>query len=96
MALSSAIIFSGHFHNTGLLKEIGVMARYQCPDCSFVYDEEKGEAHEGFPPNTSWAQIPEDWACPDCAVRDKPDFIALDPGEVGEKAAASSTGGTEQ
>jgi len=68
------------------------MARYQCPDCSYVYDETKGAAHEGFPPNTLWAQIPEDWACPDCAVRDKPDFIPLDSGEVAETAARSGSG----
>ncbi len=54
------------------------MARYQCPDCNYVYDEAKGDAHEGFAPHTPWAQIPEDWACPDCAVRDKPDFVPLE------------------
>lgn len=53
------------------------MARYQCPDCNYVYDEAKGDAHEGFATNTPWAQIPADWACPDCAVRDKPDFVQL-------------------
>ncbi len=49
-------------------------ARYQCTDCGYVYDEAKGSPHEGFPPGTKWAQIPGDWACPDCAVRDKVDF----------------------
>ncbi len=72
------------------------MARYQCPDCSYVYDEVRGEAHEGFPPNTLWAQIPEDWACPDCAVRDKPDFISLDSDEVGEKVGPRSSLGAKQ
>ena len=72
------------------------MARYQCPDCSYVYDEVRGEAHEGFPPNTSWAQIPEDWACPDCAVRDKPAFIPLGSGEVEEKAGPRSSPGAER
>ncbi|EXS68629.1 MULTISPECIES: rubredoxin [unclassified Sphingobium] len=72
------------------------MARYQCPDCSYIYDELRGEAHEGFPPNTSWAGIPEDWACPDCAVRDKADFIPLDSGEVGEEAGPQSGSGAER
>ncbi|WP_350165004.1 rubredoxin [Algiphilus sp.] len=34
-----------------------------------------GEPHEGFAPGTTWEQIPDDWFCPDCAVRDKADFI---------------------
>lgn len=54
------------------------MARYQCDDCDYIYDEAQGEPHEGFPPGTRWTEIPEDWACPDCAVREKPDFIPLD------------------
>ena len=47
---------------------------YRCPVCQYVYDEVKGEAREGFPPGTPWEQIPDDWCCPDCAVREKPDF----------------------
>jgi rubredoxin len=47
---------------------------YQCPVCDYVYDEAKGEAREGFPPGTPWEQVPDDWCCPDCAVREKPDF----------------------
>lgn len=54
------------------------MARYQCPGCGYVYDEQRGDEHEGFPPGTSWKKIPENWACPDCAVRDKADFLPLD------------------
>lgn len=50
---------------------------YQCTDCGYVYDESKGCPDEGFPPGTSWDDIPENWACPDCAVRDKPDFRTL-------------------
>ncbi len=48
--------------------------RHQCTDCGFIYDEEKGCETEGFPPGTLWDAIPDDWACPDCAVRDKVDF----------------------
>jgi alkane 1-monooxygenase len=50
------------------------MTRYQCTDCGYIYDEDKGDAHEGFAPGTCWQQIPDDWSCPDCAVRDKIDF----------------------
>ena len=52
-------------------------ARYQCTDCGYVYDEAKGCPHEGYAPGTRWAQLPDTWPCPDCAVREKPDFVAL-------------------
>jgi rubredoxin len=51
------------------------MARFACPECGFVYDEGEGMVREGFPPGTKWAQVPDNWACPDCAVRDKVDFV---------------------
>ncbi|MGH8460509.1 MAG: fatty acid desaturase [Stenotrophobium sp.] len=53
-------------------------ARYQCTDCGYVYDEAQGCPREGFAPGTRWAQIPANWPCPDCAVREKVDFVALD------------------
>jgi alkane 1-monooxygenase len=53
-------------------------ARYQCPACGHVYDEQRGNPREGFAPGTRWAAIPDDWACPDCAVREKPDFSRLE------------------
>ena len=51
------------------------MSRYCCPECSYCYDETLGDAHQGFAAGTSWEEIPEDFNCPDCAVRDKPDFV---------------------
>ncbi len=56
------------------------MSVYRCPECGFVYDEEKGVPREGFPPGTPFAQVPDDWSCPDCGVRDKLDFVK-DEGE---------------
>lgn len=50
------------------------MSRFRCPNCGFVYDESEGCADEGFRPGTPWTEVPEDWACPDCAVREKVDF----------------------
>ncbi len=49
-------------------------AAYRCPVCDYVYDEAKGEAREGFPAGTPWEQIPDDWCCPNCSVREKVDF----------------------
>ncbi|MGB3333448.1 MAG: rubredoxin [Mycobacterium sp.] len=50
------------------------MAGYGCPGCGYVYDEAAGEPREGFSAGTPWQQIPDDWTCPDCAVREKLDF----------------------
>ncbi len=50
------------------------MSRWICPSCGYVYDEARGDAHEGFPAGTSWEEVPDDWPCPDCGVRDKVDF----------------------
>lgn len=50
------------------------MSRWRCPDCGHVYDEAEGHPREGFPPGTKWEEVPDDWPCPDCAVRDKVDF----------------------
>jgi alkane 1-monooxygenase len=33
-----------------------------------------GNELEGFAAGTAWADIPDDWCCPDCGVREKVDF----------------------
>ncbi|MCD4532980.1 rubredoxin [Nocardioides sp. cx-169] len=38
---------------------------------------EAGHELEGFAAGTAWSQIPDDWCCPDCGVRDKVDFVLL-------------------
>ncbi|TAM12496.1 MAG: alkane 1-monooxygenase [Nevskiaceae bacterium] len=48
--------------------------RYECPNCGYIYDEAEGCEHEGIAPGTTWTQLPATWPCPDCAVREKPDF----------------------
>ncbi|WP_404818349.1 rubredoxin [Ruegeria aquimaris] len=67
------------------------MAKYQCPDCGYTYDEVLGHPHEGFPPGTPWSQVPEDYACPDCAVRDKEDFVLIGAAPTGETATSAPT-----
>ncbi len=52
------------------------MSRYVCPTCDYVYDEALGDLREGWPAGTSFAQIPPDWCCPDCGVREQEDFMA--------------------
>jgi len=50
------------------------MSAFRCPGCGYVYDEAAGNPREGFPAGTAWSEVPDDWACPDCGVRDKVDF----------------------
>ena len=49
------------------------MKSWQCIVCGFVYDEAKGFPEDGIPAGTAWADVPEDWECPDCGVS-KSDF----------------------
>ncbi|MDP3859338.1 MAG: fatty acid desaturase [Stagnimonas sp.] len=64
---------------TGIVAKVtaATTTRHQCPNCDYVYDEAVGCVHEGFPAGTRWAQLPESWQCPQCAVREKPDFRLL-------------------
>jgi alkane 1-monooxygenase len=55
--------------------------QFQCTDCGYIYDESVGCEREGFPPGTRWSQIPDDWPCPDCAVREKVDFVPVAGGQ---------------
>lgn len=49
---------------------------YICSHCGFVYSEADGLPDEGIPPGTKWADIPDDWMCPDCGTT-KADFDML-------------------
>ena len=51
----------------------------RCPGCGHTYEVEVGNESEGFAAGTAWADITDDWCCPDCGVREKVDFVALDP-----------------
>lgn len=50
------------------------MQNYRCPCCGYVYDQTKGDPYDGYPPGTPFATLPDSWQCPDCSVREKPDF----------------------
>ena len=44
------------------------MKTWQCIVCGFIYDEAKGLPEDGIAPGTVWADVPENWECPDCGV----------------------------
>ena len=49
------------------------MKTWICIVCGFIYDEATGRPEDGIAPGTLWADVPADWACPDCGVA-KADF----------------------
>ncbi|HSV41431.1 MAG TPA: fatty acid desaturase [Nocardioidaceae bacterium] len=53
------------------------VAAARCPGCDYVYEVAVGNELEGFAAGTAWSEIPNDWCCPDCGVREKVDFIPL-------------------
>jgi rubredoxin len=53
------------------------VSEYRCPECGYVFSEETGDEHEGYPPGTPFTSLPDDFVCPDCSVRRKEDFEAL-------------------
>jgi rubredoxin len=50
------------------MSDMVALSRWLCPICGFVYDEVAGLPEEGIPPGTAWADIPDDWTCPDCGA----------------------------
>ncbi len=42
--------------------------KYVCDVCGYVYDEQLGEPENGIAPGTKFEDLPEDYACPLCAV----------------------------
>ena len=52
--------------------------KYMCTLCGFIYDEELGCPEDGIAPGTLWADVPEDWMCPECGAM-KCDFEPLQP-----------------
>lgn len=49
------------------------MEKWVCVICGYVYDPELGDPDNGVEPGTSFEDISEDWACPECGV-DKNSF----------------------
>ena len=42
--------------------------KYKCSICGHIYDEALGDSKSGIAPGTLWADVPEDWECPDCGA----------------------------
>ena len=72
----------------GLLVAEVLAAR--CSGCSYVYEVAAGDEHEGFAAGTAWVDIPVDWSCPDCGVREKADFVPFDPASAYTDSSGAS------
>lgn len=53
------------------------MKKWQCVICGLIYDEAAGWPDDGIAPGTTWAEVPDDWICPDCFA-EKEDFKMLE------------------
>ena len=65
------------------------MKTWICLVCGWIYDEAKGDEKEGFAPRTLWADIPDDWVCPECGIG-KEDFDMMEVKTAALSAAVSS------
>ena len=43
------------------------MDKYECP-CGYIYDPAEGDPDNGIDPGTAFADLPDDWVCPDCGA----------------------------
>ena len=41
---------------------------YMCLICGWIYHEADGAPADGLAPGTRWADVPDDWLCPECHV----------------------------
>ena len=44
------------------------MNKWDCIDCSYIYDTDKGDPDYGVEPNTKFEDVPDDWVCPVCGA----------------------------
>jgi rubredoxin len=46
----------------------GIVTKYVCDVCGWVYDPEKGDPDNGVPAGTPFEQVPDSWVCPECGA----------------------------
>ncbi|MCO6184613.1 rubredoxin [Rhizobium sp. L1K21] len=74
---------SGGFENFGKRAEAGVGGKMECGICWLIYDPAEGDPVWQIEPGTSFADLPDDWRCPNCdAPQEK--FMALGAETLGD------------
>ena len=71
VAIMCAFIYRGQ--QKGEVIWMSDYKEYLCVVCGFVYSEAAGLPEEGIVPGTRWADIPDNWVCPECGAS-KEDF----------------------
>jgi len=51
--------------------------KFECTLCGYVYDPQVGDPDSNIPAGTSFDDLPDDWACPECGAG-KEDFTPVD------------------
>jgi rubredoxin len=54
-----------------------IMEKYECLNCNYIYDPEKGDQNGEIEPETPFEDLPEDWRCPVCGASIK-EFEEID------------------
>jgi rubredoxin len=44
------------------------MEKYRCTVCGYIYEPAKGDLENGIQAGTDFADLPDDWVCPECGV----------------------------
>ena len=44
------------------------MEKYVCGPCGYIYDPEVGDPDNGIAAGTAFADLPDDWTCPECGA----------------------------
>ena len=47
---------------------VASLDQYECIVCGYIYDPAVGDPDSNIPAGTAFADLPEDWTCPDCGV----------------------------
>jgi flavin reductase (DIM6/NTAB) family NADH-FMN oxidoreductase RutF/rubredoxin len=42
---------------------------YECPECGYIYEQDKGDSSKGINPGTPFEDLPDKWVCPICGVK---------------------------
>ena len=54
--------------NHSICRMEGLLMKYVCGTCGYIYDEAAGDPDNGIAPGTKWDDLPADFVCPLCGV----------------------------
>lgn len=56
--------------------QAAVSQRYECKVCWYCYEPEQGDDVAQIPAGTAFADLPQDWCCPECEAH-KSTFLKM-------------------